>query len=202
MSAVIEARGVKKTYMSGGSPLEVLSEANLEVRPGEVVAIVGASGTGKSTLLHLLGALDQPTAGEILVDGEAYSALSTVQLDRLRNQKLGFVFQFHHLLREFSALENVMMPLLIAGRSNDQARSRAEEILADVSRDRMTAARKTLGSFSAGGDPAPLIDTARRVLIHKGDDAHDYKFGSAVLEDYRHVSPAVRGRFLAASMMW
>lgn len=132
MSAVIEARGAKKVYLSGGSPLEVLSDVNLAVHPGEVVAVVGASGTGKSTLLHLLGALDQPSAGEISVDGESYSTLSAAQLDRLRNRKLGFVFQFHHLLREFSALENVMMPLLIAGQSDDQARSRAEEVLAEV----------------------------------------------------------------------
>jgi lipoprotein-releasing system ATP-binding protein len=102
------------------------------VQPGEVVAIVGTSGSGKSTLLHLLGALDDPTAGEIRVDGESYAYLSAGQRDRLRNEKLGFVFQFHHLLREFSALENVMMPLLIAGWTESRARSRAEEILAEV----------------------------------------------------------------------
>ncbi len=133
MSAILEARGVKKHFPSGGdSMLEVLIDVNLAVGLGEVVAIVGASGTGKSTLLHLLGALDVPTAGEILVDGRSYSALTDAERDVLRNEKIGFVFQFHHLLREFSALENVMMPLLIGGRSEADARSRAEQLLADV----------------------------------------------------------------------
>ncbi len=133
MNAVLEARGVKKTYRGGGDSLvEVLTDVDLTVHPGEVVAIVGASGTGKSTLLHLLGALDEPTAGEILADGQSYATLSEDARDRLRNQKIGFVFQFHHLLREFSALENVMMPLLIAGWQEDRARGRAEELLAEV----------------------------------------------------------------------
>ena len=133
MSAILEARGVKKHFPSGGdSVIEVLNSVDLAVGLGEVVAIVGASGTGKSTLLHLLGALDVPTAGEILVDGRSYAALSDSERDVLRNQKIGFVFQFHHLLREFSALENVMMPLLIGGASEAKARSKAEQLLADV----------------------------------------------------------------------
>jgi lipoprotein-releasing system ATP-binding protein len=133
MNAVVEALGVRKVYPTGGgTELEVLSQVDMAVQPGEVVAIVGTSGSGKSTLLHLLGALDDPTAGEIRVDGESYAYLSAGQRDRLRNEKLGFVFQFHHLLREFSALENVMMPLLIAGWTESRARSRAEEILAEV----------------------------------------------------------------------
>jgi lipoprotein-releasing system ATP-binding protein len=133
MSAILEARGLKKHFPSGGDAvLEVLTDVNLTVGLGEVVAVVGASGTGKSTLLHLLGALDVPTAGEILVDGRSYSALNETDRDVLRNEKIGFVFQFHHLLREFSALENVMMPLLIGGSSEAGARSRAEQLLADV----------------------------------------------------------------------
>jgi lipoprotein-releasing system ATP-binding protein len=133
MSAILEARGVKKQFPSGGdSVLEVLSDVNLAIGLGEVVAVVGESGSGKSTLLHLLGALDVPTAGEILVDGRSYSALDDLEKDVLRNEKIGFVFQFHHLLREFSALENVMMPLLIGGVPEQRARSRAEKLLADV----------------------------------------------------------------------
>src|SRR6185503_6489146 len=93
---------------------------------------IGASGSGKSTLLHLLGALDTPTAGTVRLDGEAFGDLSATQLAEVRNRKIGFVFQFHHLLREFSALENVMMPLLIAGEVEHRARSRAEELLAAV----------------------------------------------------------------------
>ncbi|HUK22615.1 MAG TPA: ABC transporter ATP-binding protein [Gemmatimonadales bacterium] len=133
MSALIEARGLRKVFAGGdGQPLEVLSGIDLEVRRGEVVAIVGASGAGKSTLLQLLGALDRATAGDIWLDGSRYADLDAVGLAEVRNRKLGFVFQFHHLLREFSALENVMMPLMIAGKPLREARARAEELLAHV----------------------------------------------------------------------
>jgi lipoprotein-releasing system ATP-binding protein len=110
----------------------VLRGIDLEVHRGEVVAIVGTSGAGKSTLLHLLGALDHPTAGDIWLDGSRYADLDPASLAEIRNRKLGFVFQFHHLLREFSALENVMMPLLIGGTPPRMARARAEEVLAQV----------------------------------------------------------------------
>jgi lipoprotein-releasing system ATP-binding protein len=131
--AMLEATGLRKVFRGGdGNPIEVLSGADLTVPRGEFVAIVGASGSGKSTLLHLLGALDRPTAGEVQLDGHAYSALSPTELAEVRNRKLGFVFQFHHLLREFTALENVMLPLLIAGATDSAARSRAEELLAAV----------------------------------------------------------------------
>ena len=133
MTPVLEARAVRKVYRGGGGSLvEVLNQADLAVHRGEVVAVVGASGAGKSTLLHLLGTLDEPTAGEVLLDGVAYASLSEGEKDVLRNKRLGFVFQFHHLLREFSALENVMMPLRIAGWPADPARNRAEEVLASV----------------------------------------------------------------------
>ena len=133
MSAILEARALRKTYRGGDNELvEVLNHVDLSVGRGEVVAVVGASGAGKSTLLHLLGALEAPTAGEVFLDGMAYSTLSEDAKDTLRNRRLGFVFQFHHLLREFTALENVMMPLLIAGRARADAESRAAELLAAV----------------------------------------------------------------------
>jgi lipoprotein-releasing system ATP-binding protein len=133
MSAILEAVGLRKVYRGGdGSPIEVLSSVDLAVSRGEFVAIVGASGSGKSTLLHLLGALDTPTAGSVSLDGQVYGDLAESRLAELRNRKIGFVFQFHHLLREFTALENVMMPLLIAGGDPGAARSRAEELLAGV----------------------------------------------------------------------
>ncbi len=131
--AMLEATGLRKVFRGGdGNPIEVLSGVELTVARGEFVAIVGASGSGKSTLLHLLGALDRPTAGEVRLDGEAYGGLAPPELALVRNRKLGFVFQFHHLLREFTALENVMLPFLIAGASDGAARSRAEELLAAV----------------------------------------------------------------------
>jgi lipoprotein-releasing system ATP-binding protein len=133
MNALLEARGIRKVFAGGdGQPLEVLRGVDLEVRRGELIAVVGASGAGKSTLLHLLGALDRCTSGDVWLEGSRYADLDPVELAELRNCKLGFVFQFHHLLREFTALENVMMPLLIAGLAERTARSRAEEVLSEV----------------------------------------------------------------------
>jgi lipoprotein-releasing system ATP-binding protein len=133
MSAILEAMDLKKIYQGGdGTPIPVLTGLDLAVSRGEFVAIVGASGSGKSTLLHLLGALDVPSGGSVRLDGQVYAELGPTQLAAIRNRKVGFVFQFHHLLREFTALENVMMPLLIAGEDDARARSRAEELLAVV----------------------------------------------------------------------
>jgi len=130
---MLTASGLRKVYVGGdGQPIEVLTDVNLEVRRGEFVAIVGESGTGKSTLLHLLGALDAPTAGTVQLDGQRYADISPAALAALRNQKIGFVFQFHHLLREFTARENVAMPLLIAGVAEAEALRRAEELLTMV----------------------------------------------------------------------
>lgn len=133
MSTVLSARGVRKIFQSGdGRPLEILAGVDLDVGRGEFVAIVGESGAGKSTLLHLLGALDRPTAGTITLDGQGYADASEVELDLLRNRRIGFVFQFHHLLRDFTAIENVMMPLRIAGIPPEEAQSRARALLEQV----------------------------------------------------------------------
>jgi lipoprotein-releasing system ATP-binding protein len=133
MTAMLEAQGLRKVYRGGdGNPIEVLAGIDLSVDRGEFVAIVGASGSGKSTLLHLLGALDSPSGGTVRLAGQSYDDHTAEALAAVRNKKLGFVFQFHHLLREFTALENVMMPLLIAGEDDAKARSRAEELLAAV----------------------------------------------------------------------
>jgi len=133
MTDILEAQALRKVYRGGdGNPIEVLSGVDLTVGRGEFVAIVGASGSGKSTLLHLLGALDGPSSGTVRLGGQSYAEETPESLAAIRNRKLGFVFQFHHLLREFTALENVMMPLLIAGEAEARARSRAEELLADV----------------------------------------------------------------------
>src|ERR671939_258971 len=116
MTAILEAEALRKVYRGGdGNPIEVLSGVDLAVDRGEFVAIVGASGSGKSTLLHLLGALDTPTEGSVRLAGRSYESETPEGLAQVRNRRVGFVFQFHHLLREFTALENVMMPLLIAG---------------------------------------------------------------------------------------
>jgi lipoprotein-releasing system ATP-binding protein len=129
----IEARGLRKVFTGGdGRTLTILDGLDFAVGEGEAVAVTGASGAGKSTLLHLLGALDRPTDGEILVGGRPVAGLSDEELADVRNRRIGFVFQFHHLLREFTAIENVMMPALIGGSSLAEAHGRARSLLADV----------------------------------------------------------------------
>ncbi|AXK40594.1 lipoprotein-releasing ABC transporter ATP-binding protein LolD [Crenobacter cavernae] len=131
-SPVLEAFGLAKTYEEGRRALTVLSGIDLKVDKGDMLAVVGASGSGKSTLLHLLGGLDTPTHGRVTLSGEDLYTLSEKRRGELRNRDLGFVYQFHHLLPEFSALENVMMPLLIRRMSRDDAARAAGEMLTRV----------------------------------------------------------------------
>ena len=130
--AVLEARDIRKTFKQGPVTIEVLQGARLAVLPGERVAIVGASGSGKTTLLQILGGLDRPTSGQVLVDGQDIHGLREDDRGSLRNRALGFVYQFHHLLPEFSAIENVAMPLLVRRMSIVDARERARAILERV----------------------------------------------------------------------
>ena len=126
---MIALRNLSKEYVDGPRVVRVLSDLDLEIGQGERVAIVGESGVGKSTLLHILGTLDRPTGGEVWFDGENLTTKSDRDLARFRNREIGFIFQFHHLLPDFTALENVMMPALIAGTATDAARRRASELL-------------------------------------------------------------------------
>ena len=130
--AVLVARDLSRSYDEGGARIEVLRGVSLSVARGEMVAIVGASGSGKSTLLHILGLLDLPTAGEVTVAGTRAAGLSEARRSALRNRSLGFVYQFHHLLPEFSALDNVAMPLIVRRMRRDRAREQAEVLLAQV----------------------------------------------------------------------
>ena len=121
---VLDASGLRKTYTSGPQEVTVWQDVDLQVAAGESIAIVGASGSGKTTLLNVLGGLDVMDAGEVSISGESVNALSERARTRLRNEQIGFVYQFHHLLAEFSAQENVMMPLLLAGIARKQAELR------------------------------------------------------------------------------
>ncbi len=132
LNQVLIAKGLAKTYGQGATAVQVLKSVDLEIDRSEKVAIVGSSGSGKSTLLHLLGGLDTPSAGSVILDGANINQLSTVKLDRLRNHSLGFIYQFHHLLDEFSAVENVALLLRIRGLENDEAMGRASTMLKAV----------------------------------------------------------------------
>ena len=129
--AVLSCRNLRKTYQ-GPTPVPVLRGIDLEVRRGERVAIMGCSGSGKSTLLHVLGGLDSPTEGEVLVQGRRFSSMGEAERGRVRNATLGFIYQFHHLLPEFSALDNVAMPLFIRRMARIEAHARARKILQEV----------------------------------------------------------------------
>ena len=183
---VLEARALSKSYIGGdGGTIKVLDAIDFRVARGEMVAIIGSSGAGKSTLLHLLGALDRPTAGQVLIDGASINDLSDDGISALRNRTVGFVFQFHHLLREFTALENVMMPLRIAGVEEEKAQQRAKTLLERVGLGRRMLHRP--GALSGGeqqrtavaralaNDPAVLLaDEPSGNLDHQNSERlHD-----------------------------
>jgi lipoprotein-releasing system ATP-binding protein len=132
MSSLLEVKNLYKSYGEAAAKVDVLKGIDLTVEPGDTIALVGPSGAGKSTLLHIMGTIDRPTSGDVFFDGEPVFALGDQPLAAFRNRSIGFVFQFHHLLPEFSALENVMMPLLIGGEKRSKVEGRARELLSDV----------------------------------------------------------------------
>ncbi|MDP0304895.1 lipoprotein-releasing ABC transporter ATP-binding protein LolD [Glaesserella parasuis] len=129
---LLRCENISKFYQEGGNATQVLKNVSFSMNAGELVAIVGSSGSGKSTLLHTLGGLDQPSDGEVFIKGQSLQKLSSNALAKLRNQHLGFVYQFHHLMADFSALENVMMPILIGQQNKTEAKDRAEKMLQAV----------------------------------------------------------------------
>ncbi|SBT18744.1 Lipoprotein-releasing system ATP-binding protein LolD [Marinomonas gallaica] len=131
-NVVLSSQSLGKQYRDGKRDVQVFEDINFELKKGEAVAIVGSSGSGKTTLLNLLAGLDKATTGAVEIEGQAWDALKDAKRSKLRNEKLGFVYQFHHLLPEFSAVENVMMPLLIAGEKSAKAKSIAAQLLSDV----------------------------------------------------------------------
>lgn len=145
---VLACHGLAKTYAEGTAKIDILHQIDFAVSPAEMVAIVGSSGSGKSTLLHLLGGLDKPTHGKVFLNGKNIHTLSEVEKCRLRNRCLGFVYQFHHLLPEFTALENVSMPLLIRGDDPKSIRAKAAHLLEQVGLEKRMKHR--LGQLSGG----------------------------------------------------
>ena len=132
MTNLVEAQNIEKSFYTPAGELKILRGVDLSIKPGEVIAIVGASGVGKSTFLHVLGTLDRPTSGKVFYEGADIFSKDNGSLALFRNRTIGFVFQFHHLLPEFSALENVMMPGLVGFCNHDEIRSRAEELLSEL----------------------------------------------------------------------
>lgn len=150
MTPLIRAEGLSKSYQTGETLLEVLRDIHFSISPGETTAVVGVSGVGKSTLLHILGTIDRPTSGRVYVEERDPFALSSADLARFRNEAIGFVFQFHHLLPEFTTLENVMMPVLIRRLSRQVAKERAETLLEEVGMAHRL--RHRVGQLSGGAD--------------------------------------------------
>ena len=195
---LLELRGVQRRFEQGGAVIEVLRDANLQVRGGELTALVGPSGSGKSTLLNIAGLLEKPSAGEVLIDGAGTSRLGNGRRGRLRGSHIGFVFQFHRLLPEFSAWENVMIPQMLNGYSRDEAAARAEELLAMVGLRARAAHRP--GALSGGEQQrvaiARAVANAPRILL--ADEPTGNLDPETAGEVFEHLNTIVRGTDTAA----
>lgn len=202
MESVIRAEGLAKTYAEGRMRTPVFDGLELDVAPGETVAIVGASGAGKSTLLHLLGGLDVPTAGEVYVAGQRMSALSDAQRGRLRNTSLGFVYQFHHLLPEFTAMENVCMPLLIGRTPIPEARERAEALLKRVGlshRLHHKPAELSGGERQRVAIARALVNRPGLVMLDEPTGNLDHHTAQGIQELMQELSSASKTAFLVVT---
>jgi len=200
--AVLSCRNLGKSYEEGPERVQVLSGLQLELQPGERVAIVGSSGSGKSTLLNLLGGLDTPTEGSVWLAGEELSALGERARGLLRNRALGFVYQFHHLLPEFTALENVCMPLLIGSTPIPEARERAQALLERVGLGHRLShkpAELSGGERQRVAIARALVNRPGLVMLDEPTGNLDHHTGQGIQELMRELSGASRTAFLVVT---
>lgn len=199
---VIVTRGLEKSYVMGRGEVMALSGVDLEVAHGEMVAVMGVSGAGKTTLLHLLGALDRPTKGEVILEGKNLSDCSEIELARLRNQHVGFVFQFHHLLPEFSGLENVMIPGLLRGTRKKEVEEQAKELLSRMGLADRWSHRP--GELSGGEQQRvaiarALINNPSIVLADEPTGNLDSSTAETIFELLREINERSRQTILVAT---
>ncbi|MEK6545029.1 MAG: lipoprotein-releasing ABC transporter ATP-binding protein LolD [Nitrospinota bacterium] len=199
MEELVQSRGLKKSFKVGDDYLEVLRGLNFSIMKGEMLGIVGVSGAGKSTLLHIIGALDRPTEGDVIFNSQGIFKMTDIQLAEFRNRKIGFVFQFHHLLPEFTALENVMMPVLISKKGKDEAIKEAKRILTEVGlRDRIN---HKPGQLSGGEQQRvavarALINNPQLVLADEPTGNLDSKTSEDVYELLYKLNREMRQTFV------
>lgn len=198
-TALLSCQHITKFYQEGTQQTEVLKQVSFSMQPSELVAIVGSSGSGKSTLLHTLGGLDQPSSGEVFIKGQSLQQMSPNALAKLRNQYLGFVYQFHHLMADFTALENVMMPMLIGRQNKGEAQSRAEQMLSAVGLQHRISHRP---SALSGGErqrvaiARALVNNPALVLADEPTGNLDHKTTESIFELIQQLNQEKQIAFL------
>ncbi|WP_290521688.1 lipoprotein-releasing ABC transporter ATP-binding protein LolD [Aggregatibacter sp. oral taxon 458] len=198
-TALLSCQHITKFYQEGTQQTEVLKQVSFSMQPSELVAIVGSSGSGKSTLLHTLGGLDQPSSGEVFIKGQSLQQMSPNALAKLRNQYLGFVYQFHHLMADFTALENVMMPMLIGQQNKTEAQDRAEQILSAVGLQHRISHRP---SALSGGErqrvaiARALVNNPALVLADEPTGNLDHKTTESIFELIQQLNQEKQIAFL------
>ena len=198
-TALLSSQNISKFYQEGNQQTEVLKQVSFSMQPGELVAIVGTSGSGKSTLLHTLGGLDQPSSGEVFINGQSLQKMTPNALAKLRNQYLGFVYQFHHLMADFTALENVMMPMLIGRQNKGEAQSRAEQMLSAVGLQHRISHRP---SALSGGErqrvaiARALVNNPALVLADEPTGNLDHKTTESIFELIQQLNQEKQIAFL------
>ena len=198
-TALLSCQNITKFYQEGTQQTEVLKQVSFSMQLGELVAIVGSSGSGKSTLLHTLGGLDQPSSGEVFIKGQSLQQMTPNALAKLRNQYLGFVYQFHHLMADFTALENVMMPMLIGQQNKTEAQDRAEQILSAVGLQHRISHRP---SALSGGErqrvaiARALVNNPALVLADEPTGNLDHKTTESIFELIQQLNQEKQIAFL------